>query len=64
MTEEQKEKYLKQAGTKCTYCESEDLLASGITNDSSCAWENITCETCHKEWTDEYTLTGVEDIQR
>ena len=60
MTKEQKVKYLSQAGSKCPYCNSEDLLASGITNDGSYAWENITCETCNK---DTYTLTGVEELR-
>jgi len=60
MTEEQKKKYLESGGVRCPYCNSEYLTTYKMQTDISIAWQGVSCESCGEEWTDQYTLTGVD----
>ena len=62
LTRMRKKKYLAECGNTCPYCGSNDLDCSRFHFDSACAWQNITCADCGKEWRDVYTLVDVEEI--
>jgi len=63
MNEKQKKKYLKKRGMLCPYCESKDIMASGIETTDEVIYEGAWCRKCKKQWTDVYTLTDVEEVQ-
>ena len=57
-----KEKYIENGGTNCPHCGSDDIEAGERDFDGSQGWQNIICK-CGKEWTDVYTLTGIDFIE-
>jgi hypothetical protein len=61
ITEEQKEKYLKHGGTHCPYCDGQDFEGGQVQLDAGCAWQELFCNDCEKEWADIYSLTDVEE---
>lgn len=62
LTRVMKKKYMDKAGNGCPYCGSDDLNGSRFNSDSMCAWQDITCQSCNKEWRDVYTLTDIEEV--
>jgi transposase-like protein len=60
LTEEMKKAYLESGGNYCPVCRSEDIEATGgFDFEGGYVYENIVCNNCNSEWTDEYTLTGL-----
>ena len=55
--------YLKDPD-KCPFCDSENI--TGGDTDFSCinAWRNIKCNSCLKEWIEEFTITNIEEAAR
>lgn len=51
--------YLESGGVKCPYCGSEDITAGEYRADGSLIWQDVLCNDCGSEWTDEYRLQGV-----
>jgi transposase-like protein len=53
------EQYVNALGQVCPYCGSDHVEAVGQF-EVSClnAYQNVICQTCETEWTDEYTLIG------
>jgi len=61
LTDEQQKKYLEQGGIRCPYCNSVDITTTQpVQTDIGIAWQNICCNDCTEEWTDENTLTNVK----
>lgn len=61
MTDEQKQNYLDIDGVCCPYCDSEDIKPfSAQSHDLGEIHQRVECQNCFEEWTDVYTLTGVE----
>jgi|ERR1039458_7146311 hypothetical protein len=60
LTNEQKKQYLANEGVVCPFCQSDDVVSGSVETDSGYATQDITCNVCDEEWTDVYTLTGVE----
>ena len=62
LTEEDKTKYLK-ASHHCpnSDCRSTDIEGSSVEIDAGGAKQAVTCHSCGMEWTDIYTLTGIEE---
>jgi hypothetical protein len=61
-TEEEKAKYLKINGTRCLFsddCNSQYLTCGDWNTSDTMVCRNVKCDQCEREWTDEYTLTGV-----
>ena len=58
MYEKEREKYLKNPNI-CPFCESNDLDCGRMEADSEIARQNVICNNCLAEWTDEYSLRGV-----
>ena len=53
-------KYLKTKGNFCPFCGSKDVEGIGATDcDGDYAWNDITCNSCEKTWSDEYKLSGI-----
>jgi hypothetical protein len=57
--EELRDKYLKTKGVRCPYCDSSDIEGGSKDTQDDAVFQSITCGSCNREWTDEYTLTGV-----
>ena len=45
----------------CPFCKSKDIEGGHVEIDYKSAWQEISCNVCHKEWTDIYTLTDIEE---
>ena len=54
------ERYLGCRGLKCPFCLSRDITARPPSTDAMEAWAQVSCDECHAEWNDLYTLTGIE----
>lgn len=53
------EDYLRLGGCICPFCKSRDLFTKGSPElQESGVEQNVGCEACGKEWTEEYALTG------
>ena len=63
LTDEQKRDYIDNFGTRCPYCDSEEIEGGSWDLGVGQFWQNIVCHTCKKEWTDIYTLTAVEEYE-
>lgn len=61
LTERQKKQYVKFGGNRCPYCSSEDLNAGKLQSDAGYVWQKVSCDHCAREWTDVYTLTGIDE---
>lgn len=60
----EEKKYIEEGGTKCPHCDSDNLEGGYINIDDGSAWQAVTCQDCCSEWTDIYTLTGIENLKR
>jgi formate dehydrogenase maturation protein FdhE len=45
---------------KCPFCDSENTTGGDIDFSGINAWRNIKCNSCLKEWTEEFTITNIE----
>lgn len=61
LSQKQKQKYVKSAGARCPYCNSDDIEAGKLEADGSSAWCGVECHSCGKEWSDVYALTTIEE---
>lgn len=63
MTPEQKKKYIDSGGSKCPYCNSENISAVGCFNaDVNSAWRKVACDDCGEVWNDVYRLIDAEEL--
>jgi DNA-directed RNA polymerase subunit M/transcription elongation factor TFIIS len=63
---QKKEKYLKEGGTHCPYCGSENISAGYSPHDhfdEEGMWQFVTCQDCGKEWKDIYQLVDIEEVK-
>lgn len=51
--------YVKGGGTRCPYCDSEDVGGKGVHVNVGTAVQDMGCDECGAEWTDAYELTGM-----
>lgn len=59
LTEQQVKEYVSKAGMVCPYCRSTQIEGNEIDMQGKYVYQGCYCLRCHKEWTDEYTLTGI-----
>jgi len=54
--------YLKRKGTRCPFCDSDELKGCGEIEifDSAIAEQPIKCMSCGSEWNDQYKLIGID----
>lgn len=61
LTKEQKEKYV-FSGSRCPYCHTDNIQTTEqVQTDGGCAWQNVICNKCGKEWRDVYKLVDIEE---
>jgi len=58
-----KKKYIKEGGTTCPYCGSNNICGQHMEVDSTGAWQEIHCDDCNKTWNDVYKMTDIEEVQ-
>jgi predicted Zn-ribbon and HTH transcriptional regulator len=63
MNQEQLNLYLSLNGTICPFCKSENIGGGDFDTGNTMVFLPIRCDNCGKEWTDEYTLTGVTETE-
>ena len=65
LTDEQKQHYIARRGTRCPFCQCEDIEGSSVEIDAGSASQDITClnDKCGKSWTDIYQLIDVEELK-
>ena len=56
--------YLKGKGTRCPFCDSDELRGCGDIGykDSAILEQHIKCQACGSEWNDQYKLIGLNVI--
>lgn len=45
----------------CPFCGSEDVVGGDTDFSYINAWRNCKCNSCLKEWTEEFTITNVKE---
>jgi len=60
LTQTMKDKYMKNGGNICPYCNSSDISGGKFNADNNSAWRSVECNICGKEWDDIYTLVDIE----
>ena len=60
MTEEQRAMYLANNGVKCPYCNSDKIEGHQVDVSYGSVYQEITCQDCGEDWTDEYKLNNVQ----
>jgi transposase-like protein len=54
--------YAEKGGTKCPSCQGEDIDTNPVQTDTSVAWQDCKCLSCHSTWTDEYKLVSYNNF--
>ena len=55
--------YIESGGNLCPYCESENITGGHGEFDYDIAWRNVSCRDCGESWTEEFTMTGVTELE-
>jgi transposase-like protein len=64
LTEKARKEYVRTGGYSCPFCGSSQIEGVGSFDFSdNTVYQNVVCYDCKKEWTDEYTLTGVYEME-
>jgi len=61
LSEEAIQSYVETGGMDCPYCGSNDLECGRMDIYSHGASQPCSCNQCGKEWTDDYSLTGITE---
>lgn len=57
------EEYVEHAGLMCPKCCSKDVESQGaVQSDANDYWQDVHCNGCGAEWTDELALIGYRDL--
>ena len=56
------EEYAEKGGVVCPKCQSEEIHGDRIDIDEGYAYQRCYCTVCNTEWTDEYKITGYNDL--
>jgi len=63
LTQEQSRKYIEQSGVNCPHCNSSNIEGGSMDMNAGNIYQNIWCNDCQEEWTDEYALVGVTETE-
>jgi hypothetical protein len=56
-------KYIRQGGTRCPFCGSDEIEGSSVEVDGGSAWQEVACNNCDSQWQDVYLLREINDLQ-
>lgn len=56
------EEYLKEPDN-CPFCDSENITGDDTDFGGINAWRKIKCNSCLKEWREEFTITYIEALK-
>ena len=59
-TKEKLKKYIKNLGTNCPVCGSDQIEGGNFDHESGQVWQKMSCNECEGIWTDVYFLKKVE----
>jgi len=62
-TESEAKEYVENGGRKCPKCNGEEIEGDSIEVNDNKVYQSIWCRICNAEWTDEYTLTGITEVE-
>jgi len=62
LSDADKKVYLESGGQECPLCGSGNVEGGLVDIKGNHAYQDISCLDCEKEWTDEYTLSGIKVI--
>lgn len=62
LTDEQIQAYL-GASHKCPYCRSPDIVGGSYEHEGDHIYQDVKCLACGPTWTDEYTLSGITEME-
>ena len=60
LTRTQERKYLKEGGVRCPFCDSNNISGGTLDMGAGATYQDVTCDSCQRAWTDVYELTGIE----
>ena len=53
--------YLENGGKLCPFCGSDNISADeSFVAEGLAGWQQVVCDSCHKEWTDLWQMTGID----
>jgi transposase-like protein len=55
--------YVADGGGRCPFCRSREIEGSQHDYEGDKVYQNITCRSCNREWTDIYALTGYDVLE-
>lgn len=56
------EEYVAKAGNVCPACGSDDIEGGSIDVEGKIAKQEVSCNNCDAEWSDNYMLCGYSDL--
>lgn len=62
LTDEQIQQYVDTSGIHCPYCDSDNLETGSHDYYGAGVAQNVVCIACGKEWTDDYALVGLTEL--
>ena len=55
--------YIATGGVSCPRCKCDTMIEGGsVELDGGIAWQNVWCTACELNWTDQYTLTSIDNV--
>ena len=63
LTEKRKQQYINETPNTCPFCESENINAGESDWSDSVAYRNIVCADCEKEWTEEFKMVDIQELE-
>ncbi len=64
LSQDQKDRYIKQSGIFCPKCTSSDLDRGSLQTSYGHSWRLVECQSCLATWRDMYNLDGVCDFKQ
>jgi len=61
IAEKQQKKYIEDGANNCPFCDSDDIYEGQSGFGNSYAYRNINCHDCFGEWTENFSITSIED---
>ena len=61
-TKQQVQEYLRSGGSRCPYCQSEEIEAGWADFEADGCWQMVHCLACGQSWQDMYQLVGIQAL--